>query len=136
MIKMDLFDKHRQQLAETQSPLAARMRPRSLDEAIYTDESDPMVNWDADELGVAFEAAGWVVEVTTERSSTQIHITPALLERWFITTATTERLTYAQRLTRLLKEAEVRAVQDFFTRSLLHQTVTWLNTIAFVQARL
>ncbi len=106
------------------------------EEAIYADESDPMVNWDADELRVAFEAAGWVVEVTTERSSTQMHITPALLERWFITTATTERLTYAQRLTRLLKEAEIRAVQDFFTRSLLHQTVTWLNTIAFVQARL
>lgn len=34
---MDLFDKHRQQLAETQSPLAARMRPRSLDEFIGQD---------------------------------------------------------------------------------------------------
>lgn len=131
---------HTQQLYRLLDPtkLDADLYERlvAAEEAIYADESDPMVNWDADELRVAFEAAGWVVEVTTERSSTQMYITPALLERWFVTTATTERLTYAQRLARLLKEAEVRTVQDFFTRSLLHQTVTWLNTIAFVQARL
>lgn len=105
------------------------------EEAIYTSESDPMVNWDADELRVMLESAGLVVEVTTERSSTQMHITPALLERWFApTAAVTERSTYAGHLARFLKEAEVRAVQDLFTRSLLHQTVTWSSTIAFVQA--
>jgi len=94
-----------------------------------------MVNWDADELRVAFETAGLFVEVTTERSSTQMHITPALLERWFSPSAATkERPTYAQRLARFLKEAEIRAVKDLFTRSLLHQTVTWSSTIAFVQA--
>ena len=105
------------------------------EEAIYASESDPMVNWDADELRVAFETAGLFVEVTTEHSSTQMHITPALLERWFaLTVATKERPTYAKRLARFLKEAEVRALQDLFTRSLLHQTVTWSSTIAFVQA--
>lgn len=31
---MDLFDQHRQQLAETEAPLAARMRPRHLEEFI------------------------------------------------------------------------------------------------------
>jgi len=31
---MDLFDQHRRQLAETEAPLAARMRPRTLDEFI------------------------------------------------------------------------------------------------------
>ncbi len=105
------------------------------EEAIYTSESDPMVNWDADDLRVMLDSVGLVVEVTTERSSTQMHITLALLERWFApTAAVTERSTYAGHLTRFLKEAEVRAVQDLFTRSLLHQTVTWSSTIAFVYA--
>lgn len=105
------------------------------EEAIYASESDPMVNWDADELRVMLESAGLVVEVTTERSVTQMHVTPALLERWFApTAAVTERSTYAGHLARFLKEAEVRAVQDLFTRSLLHQTVTWSSTIAFVHA--
>jgi putative ATPase len=85
---------------------------------------------------VTFEAAGLVVEVTTERTSTQLHITSALLERWFASTATTtkERPTYAQHLARFLTAAEVRTVQDLFTRFLLHQTVTWSSTIAFVEA--
>ncbi len=34
---MDLFERHRQQLIEAESPLAARMRPRSLDEFIGQD---------------------------------------------------------------------------------------------------
>jgi len=35
---MDLFDQHRRQLAETEAPLAARMRPRTLDEFIGQDQ--------------------------------------------------------------------------------------------------
>jgi putative ATPase len=34
---MELFSQHRQQVAETESPLAARMRPRSLNEFIGQD---------------------------------------------------------------------------------------------------
>jgi putative ATPase len=106
------------------------------EEAIYASTADPMVNWDADELRVIFEAAGLVVEVTTERISTQLHITSALLERWFASTVNTtkERPTYAQHLARFLTAAEVRTVQDLFTRFLLYQTVTWSSTIAFVEA--
>jgi putative ATPase len=47
------------------------------EEAIYTDKLDPMVNWDTDELRVAFESVGLVVEVDEERELTQLHITPA-----------------------------------------------------------
>jgi len=52
------------------------------EEAIYTDKLDPMVNWDTDELRVAFFSVGLGVEVDEERSHTQMHITPALIERW------------------------------------------------------
>ena len=34
---MDLFEQHQQQLMEAEAPLAARMRPRSLDEFIGQD---------------------------------------------------------------------------------------------------
>jgi putative ATPase len=102
------------------------------EEAIYTNTSEPMVNWDADDLRMAFLAAGLVVEVTTERALTQMHITPTLLERWFA--ATGERPTYAASLARFLCETEVRAIQDLFTRYLRDQTVIWESTIAFVRA--
>jgi len=61
------------------------------------------------------DARGRVVEVTAERSAT-MHITPALLERWFVSTAAvTERSTLCRHLARF-KEVEVRAVQNLFTR--------------------
>jgi putative ATPase len=106
------------------------------EEAIYASSSDPMVNWDADELKLVIEAAGLAVEVITQRTSTQMYITPTLLERWFPHTVgiTKERPTYAQHLNRFLTAAEVLTVQDLFTSSLLHQIVTWSSTIAFMQA--
>jgi putative ATPase len=106
------------------------------EEAIYTSKSDPMVNWDVEDLKLAFETAGLVVEVINERTSSKLHITSILLERWFApTNSKKERPTYAQHLARFLKRAELKTVQDLFTRCLLNQTVGWSNTTAFVRAR-
>lgn len=105
------------------------------EEAIYASKSDPMVNWDVEDLKLAFEAAGLVVEVINEQTSSQLHITSTLLERWFApTNPKKERPTYAQHLAHFLKPAELKTVQDLFTRCLLNQTVSWSNTIAFVRA--
>jgi putative ATPase len=106
------------------------------EEAIYSDKLDPMVNWDTDELRVALESVGLVVEVDEERAHTQMHITPALIDRWFATTSATNRPSYAAHLAKNLHEEEIRAVKELFTRSLLHQTVNWESAIAFVQAEL
>ena len=104
------------------------------EEAIYTDKLDPMVNWDAFDLRAAFEAVGLVVEVDEERSVTQMHITPALVDRWFATTSATNRPSYAAHLAKNLHEEEIRIVKELFNRSLLHQTVNWESAIAFVRA--
>lgn len=107
------------------------------EEAIYASDSDSMVNWDAADLRLAFEAAGMVAQMTVERSTTQMYITSALIERWFAlaTAIEQERPTYAQHLARFLNDAEIQTVQDIFTRLLLHQTVAWASTIAFIQAK-
>ena len=107
------------------------------EETIYTSSSDSMVNWDAADLQAAFEAAQMVVEMTIERSTTQMYITQAVIERWFAPTTTSpkERPTYAQHLARFLNVAEIHAVQDIFTRSLLDQTVTWASSTAFIKVK-
>ncbi len=106
------------------------------EEAIYSDISDPMVNWEASDLRKALESAGLVVDVDEERSLTSMHITPALIDRWFATTSATNRPSYAAHLAKHLQEAEIRAVKELFTRSLLHQTVNWESAVAFVRAEL
>jgi putative ATPase len=105
------------------------------EEAIYSDKLDPMVNWDVDDLRVALEEVGLVVEVDEERELTQLHITPALIDRWFATTSATSRPSYAAHLAKNLHEEEIRVVKELFTRSLLHQTVNWESAIAFLKVK-
>ncbi len=101
------------------------------EEAIYTRAADPMVNWDVGDLQAAFEAAGFAVEVQVERSAAPMHLSQALLDRWFAPSG--ERPTYRAHLAQKLKPAEVSAVQNLFTHHLREQTVTWESTIAFVR---
>ncbi|WP_193200305.1 AAA family ATPase [Nostoc sp. MG11] len=102
------------------------------EESIYANQSDQMLNWDADDLRSAFEAAGLVVKVLLEKNLTQMHITPAFLNRLF--TAGTNRPSYVDHLSINLTLEEVQALKELFTRYLLNQTVSWESTIAFVQA--
>lgn len=107
------------------------------EEAIYANASESMVNWDAQQLRSWLAAAGMAVKVTTENHSTQLYVTPALLERWFsANTASTGRPSYAEHLSRCLSAAEVGIVREQFSHQLLHQTVSWSTTIAFIQAKL
>jgi putative ATPase len=92
-----------------------------------------MVNWDIEDLRTAFEKAGLAVEITQERTQTQMYITPNLLNRWFTTSQTTTRPSYATRLAENLKQEEVEIVKNLFHRYLLNQTVNWNNTIAIVK---
>jgi len=104
------------------------------EEAIYTLGSDPMLNWDAEDLRMAFNAAGLAIEVQTEQSATQMHITPTFMERLFAHNA--NKPSYADRLAWNLKPEEVLALNELFTQYLLHQTVTWESTIAYVRSRI
>ena len=44
------------------------------EEAIYTDASDPMLNWDADDLRHAFASNGHCVQMVVEQYLTPMHI--------------------------------------------------------------
>lgn len=104
------------------------------EEAIYNNESDPMVNWNAEDLRLMFQSAGLRVEVKEERWQSQLHVTSTLIERWFGTNS--DRPSYATYLGRLLSLQEVDAVLGLFHRYLLNQTVSWSSAIVLVQASL
>ena len=136
LVLAEAVPRHTQRLYQLLQPdwLAADLFQRltAAEEAIYQEALDPMVNWDVNDLRLAFESAGLAVEVQIERSPTVMPITPALLARWFAATAT--RPTYAARLSPFLSTAEINLVQDLFRQYLANQTVPWQNTIAFLRA--
>ncbi|MBD2103765.1 AAA family ATPase [Leptolyngbya sp. FACHB-261] len=101
------------------------------EEAIYTDTSDPMVNWDAEDLSTIFAGLGASVTTQVEPFSTELRVTPALLERWFATSG--PQPSYAERLARCLSQAEISLIRDLFTTRLRNQTVLWKSITVFVQ---
>ncbi|MBD2452392.1 AAA family ATPase [Nostoc sp. FACHB-152] len=99
------------------------------EEAMYTNQSDPMLNWDADDLHDAFASTGLTVDMVVEQNLTQIHISSVFLERLFATKG--NRQSYAQHLGEKLTLEELERLKVTFTHYLLNQTIDWQSAIAF-----
>jgi putative ATPase len=100
------------------------------EESIYTDSSDPMVNWDTDDLSTMFAEVGLTAEVHLDYTKTEIRITSALLDRWFKTGS--DRPSYADHLAKSLSETEVTKIRELFIRYLKDQVVAWEGAIGFI----
>ncbi|MUG92906.1 AAA family ATPase [Scytonema sp. UIC 10036] len=103
------------------------------EERIYDGQSDSSLDWDADDLEMAFEIGGLAVEIETEPNITQMHVTQSFLNRLFARNTT--RPSYADRLAKNLQPEELKVVEQLFIQHLLNQTVTWESTITYVVAR-
>lgn len=103
------------------------------EEAIYAQPDDPKVNWDVEDLHAWFRSAGFSVELQVEPITTQVVITPGILDRWF--SGSGSSLSYAAHLSQTLSNSEVQHVRQLFQR-LVNQTVNWSSTIAYLRASL
>lgn len=115
---------------------ALRQKVAAAEEAIYHDESDPMVNWDENDLVAALQAAGLDVQVTVETQTEQRRITADHLARWFPDEdAYQAKASYAQRLLEGgLSDEEVEEVRRVYGRRLQDQIVTWQVKSAYILA--
>ena len=104
------------------------------EEAIYENNSDPMINWDSFDLHRDLVKGGLTVKIEEERLQTSMLITPSLLERWFSKTQQSEaRSTYRMHLEKILTNEEVGVIKQVFTQYLCHQTSSWSSTIAYLK---
>jgi putative ATPase len=134
-------------LARLPAELAARVQ--TAEEAIYTNPTDPMLNWDTSHLPSIFTAAGLTkIELVVEMLMSELTVGPEQIERWFSLAVTPgRRPTFAQHLLGHLPEtkplqreahlnqAELADLKRLFERQLLGQTVPWPSTIAYLLAR-
>ncbi|HEY9862486.1 MAG TPA: AAA family ATPase [Candidatus Obscuribacterales bacterium] len=102
------------------------------EEAIYTESSDPRMNWDSTDLPLVFEQAGCRAQVETAKTKAEMYISAALIERWFAIAPDTP--TYAHHLSHYLSKAEIDWVRALFQRCLQDQSVPWESAIAFILA--
>jgi putative ATPase len=102
------------------------------EETIYRQTTDPMVNWDAEDLQAILAAAGFRVELQQEHTITNMLITPTWLERWFSQSGSAQP-SYAEHLAEQLASKEIAQIRKQFER-LINQTVPWQGAIAYLQA--
>ena len=103
------------------------------EEAIYNQATDPMLNWDVNDLSPAFTANGLLAQIQTEEITSQMYITTTLLERWF--SSSTTKPTYADRLQQMLNSTEIAIIRDLLARYLMRKTVPWQSTSTIIHAR-
>ena len=107
---------------------------RTAEEAIYSDQTDSMVNWDEISLETTLHEAGFAdVQLILEVEMEKRQLTAVHLNRWFDAEKSTgERLTYRQRLTQILSETELAAVEALYRKQLQNQLVSWQTKVAYV----
>ncbi len=116
-----------------------RAKVAELEETIYTDTQDRLVNWDEADLAAGLEEGGFAgIEITLETQASPRRIDAAQLERWLsLAPADSGRRTYLARLQDGgLSDEELLEVSARYRRSLLDKDVPWHAVHAFISARL
>jgi len=113
-----------------------RERWQRAEEAIYADASDPLVNWDTDDLRTWLTEAGLTVTLQGEMEESKTPVTPAMIARWFTPApADGSKPAYTDRLGALLTPGEIAQIRQLFERQLTGQPVQWHTYTIFVLAR-
>lgn len=116
-------------------PTDLRQRLMAAEEAIYADESNPQVSWEADELESFFSEAGLCdIDLRSEEQHGQRHINPQQLAHWF-DPGGEKRHTYAHYLGQHLDGEELHLVRRLFERELANKTLPWSSTQVLIFAR-
>jgi putative ATPase len=114
-----------------------REKVRTAEEGIYADVTDPLVNWDENDLVEGLQATGMKrVHLKLDTISEHRFITAAQLDRWFRPDKSTHsRGGYGQRLRATgLTKKEIKRTEALFRRSLLEKQLSWHVTTAFITA--
>jgi putative ATPase len=109
-------------------------RVAELEEAIYSDAHDPLVNWDENDLMEALQADGrFAVRVFVDKRAERRRITAAQLDRWLnLERSEAARASYLQRLREGgLSEKDLMEVAARYRRALLDQEVEWGSANAY-----
>lgn len=107
---------------------------RQVEEDIYLDTDDPLVNWEQNDLKAQLTEAGFKkVQLTVETVSEQRRINQDQLERWFAEQSS-GRSSYGQQLAKALNQDQLQQVEKLYRRQLSDKLVTWRYTQCYVAA--
>ncbi|MEB3232835.1 MAG: AAA family ATPase [Leptolyngbyaceae bacterium] len=103
------------------------------EETIYTDQTDPMVNWQPEDLAPLFQSAGFTPKIEVKFTTTSLQITPKMLDQWF--EPGQDKPSYGDRLSQQLSAKDLEKVRAIYTQELMGKIVAWQGAIAYILAR-
>jgi putative ATPase len=112
-------------------PQKVYQRWQQAEESLYTNSTDPRLNWHTHDFTQALTQAGFTVTAQEEHWQSAMMITEALLQRWF-----GDNANYRTQLAEHLKTTEIEQIIAQFRQTLLHQTVGWQRCSVLLQAQL
>ncbi|WP_299415049.1 AAA family ATPase [Acaryochloris sp. IP29b_bin.148] len=108
---------------------ALYQRWQAAEATLYQDDpGNRQLTWDESDLRAAFTDIP--ITINLEQTSIRLYITPKLMDRWFAKHG--ERPSYGQRLSQHCSAKDVQQIQALLSQKLLHQTIQWQTTLAFV----
>lgn len=138
LVLVESIPRHNQRIYQLlpQGLIATQLQQQwqAAEEAIYQDPHNSLFNWDETQLQLALEAAGFVVQLQVEQSIIQRHLSPGLLDRWFVRSKE-DTPSYGDRLSLLLTAEQISTLQSVLNRYLRGKTVPWSRAIAFIQGK-
>ncbi|MEB3212431.1 MAG: AAA family ATPase [Leptolyngbyaceae bacterium] len=102
------------------------------EESIYSNSSDPMVNWEPHDLLGMMTKHGLDATIHIEKTSTATRITRQSLDRWF--SEGTERPSYRDYLSQNLSDSDIESIRQAFVQQVENTIVQWQGAIAFIIA--
>lgn len=111
---------------------ALYQRWQTAEAALYQgDTGDTQLTWDESDLQTAF--ADQPITIDLEQTAMSLYVTPKLIERWFAEGG--DRPSYGKHLGQHCSAKDVKQIQALLSQKLLHQTIQWQTTLAFVHVR-
>lgn len=111
---------------------ALYQRWQTAEAALYQgDTGDTQLTWDESDLQTAF--ADQPITIDLEQTHMSLYVTPKLIERWFAMSG--GRPSYGKRLRQHCSAKDVKQIQVLLSKKLLHKTIQWQTTLAFVHVR-
>lgn len=95
------------------------------------DTGDTQLAWDESDLKAAF--ADQSITIDLEQTHMSLYVTSKLIERWFAVGG--DRPSYGKRLGQHCSAKDVKQIQALLSQKLLHKTIQWQTTLAFVHVR-
>ncbi|MGF1569399.1 MAG: AAA family ATPase [Nodosilinea sp.] len=137
IVLAETIPRHSQRISALVDPIslpkALVKRWHRADAALAEDATDPRFNWEAQTLVELFQRAGFTVQITEETISSDLYISPALLQRWFAVGR--QPPSYRDQLAQSLSALDVEAIQAACQRQLGQRTVAWRSHLALMVAR-